>query len=98
MAVTSLLELHLRQDRLADAPSAIDAILRNTRAFVGNVGIEVLEDVDDPAHVTIVEHWESLQHDDAYRAWRATPEGASGLGALGDAPPVLTRYVTRSTL
>jgi quinol monooxygenase YgiN len=98
MAVTSLLELHLRQDRLADAPAAIDAILRDTRAFDGNVGIEVLEDVKDPAHLTIVEHWESLEHDDAYRAWRATPEGASGLGALLDAPSVLTRYATRSTL
>ena len=98
MAVTSLLDLHLRQDGLTDALTAVDAILRDTRAFDGCLGIEVLEDVDDPAHVTIVEHWESLQHDDAYRAWRATPEGASGLGAHVAAPPALTRCETRSTL
>jgi quinol monooxygenase YgiN len=98
MAVTSLLDLHLRQDRLADAPAALDAILRDTRAFDGNLGIVVLEDVDDPAHVTVVERWASLQHDDAYRAWRATPEGASGLGVFTAAAPRLVRYETRSRL
>ncbi len=98
MPVTSLLDLHLRQDGLADAVAAVHRILRDTRAFDGSLGIEVLEDVTDPAHVTIVEHWESLQHDDAYRAWRATPEGASGLGAFVAAPPTLTRYETSSTL
>ena len=98
MAVTSLLDLHLRRDPLADAVAAVDAILKDTRAFDGCLGIEVLEDLADPAHLTIVEHWESLQHDDAYRAWRGTPEGASGLGAHVAAPPVLTRCGTRSTL
>ena len=98
MAVTSLLDVHLRRDGLPDALAAVDAILRDTRAFDGSLGIEVLEDVDDPAHVTIVEHWASLQHDDAYRVWRATPEGASGLGAFVAAPPTLTRYETRSTI
>ncbi|WP_375387085.1 putative quinol monooxygenase [uncultured Amnibacterium sp.] len=98
MPVTSLLELHLREDRLDEAPALIDAILQQTRAFDGNRGLEVVEDVADRTHVTVVEHWESLQHDDAYRAWRATPEGASNLGDLLAGPPVLTRYEVRSTL
>ena len=42
-------------------------------------------------HVVVVEHWESLEADDAYRAWRATPEGASDLRTLLAEPPTLTR-------
>jgi quinol monooxygenase YgiN len=98
MTTTALLDLHVRSDRLADAPRIIDAVLRDTRAFQGCLGVEVLADVADAAHVTIVERWASLEHDDAYRAWRATPAGASGLADLLDRPAALTRYGTRSTL
>ena len=93
MPVTALLDLHLRPDALDEASSIIAATLKDTRAFTGNLGIEVLADVADPTHVTIVEHWESMQHDDAYRAWRATPEGASNLRTIVAAAPVLTRTV-----
>jgi heme oxygenase (mycobilin-producing) len=98
MAVTALLDLHLRADKLADAPAVIAAVLKDTRAFEGNLGLEVLEDVTDPAHLTVVEHWASIERDDAYRAWRSTPDGASDLGELLAAPPTLTRYETHSTL
>ena len=98
MTTAALLELHLRDDRDADALDVIEAILRDTRAFEGCLGVDVLVDVEDPAHVTIVERWQSLERDDAYRAWRATPEGASGLGDLLDRPAVLTRYAARTTL
>jgi quinol monooxygenase YgiN len=98
MAVTALLDLHLREDAIAEAPAVIAAVLADTRAFDGSQGIEVLQDVADPAHVTIVERWASLQHDDAYRAWRATPEGASDLGRVLAGPPTLWRYETQSTL
>lgn len=98
MAITATLELHLRADRLDGAPEQIRAVLADTRAFDGCLGVEVLVDVADAAHVTIVERWESLGHDDAYRAWRATPAGASTLGELLDRPPVLVRYETQATL
>ena len=97
MAVTALLDLHLRADKVDEAPAAIAVILKDTRAFEGNQGLEVLVDVTDPAHVTIVEHWASMDRDDAYRAWRATPEGATNLGDLLAAAPTLTRYETQST-
>jgi quinol monooxygenase YgiN len=98
MATTALLDLHIRGDRAVDALPVIEAILRDTRAFEGCLGVEVLVDVEDPAHVTVVEHWRSLERDDAYRTWRATPEGASGLGDLLDRPAVLSRYRTQATL
>ena len=97
MAVTALLDLHLRADKVEEAPDAIGVILAQTRAFEGNEGLEVLVDITDPAHLTVVEHWASIERDDAYRAWRETPEGATNLGALLAAAPTLTRYETRST-
>ena len=92
MTITSLLHLTLKADSVADAPGVLEQTLAATRAFAGNQGVEVLHDVDDPVHVVVIERWASLAHDDAYRSWRATPEGASGLGALLAAPPRLTRW------
>jgi len=52
----------------------------------------VLVDSKDPAHVVLSETWESVEHDRAYRAWRATPEGASRLGSILAAAPKLTLF------
>jgi quinol monooxygenase YgiN len=98
MAVTALLDLKLRAYKVADAPAVIAAVLSQTRAFEGNEGLEVLVDVTDPTHLTVVEHWASIERDEAYRAWRATPEGASELGGLLAGAPTLTKYETQSTL
>ena len=92
MTITALLELTLKADSVADAPRVLTKTLEATRAFAGNQGVEVLYDVMDPAHVVVIERWASLDHDDAYRTWRATPEGASDLGALLAERPRLTRW------
>ncbi|WP_411698893.1 putative quinol monooxygenase [Conyzicola sp.] len=92
MAVTALLDLHVTPEAVAGAPALIADVLTATRAFEGNLGVEVLVDTDDAAHFMVVETWESIAHDDAYRAWRATPEGASALGSIVAGPPTLTRF------
>ena len=74
MAITSVLELQLKADSLETAPEVIHATLTATRAFPGCLGVTVLVDSGDPAHVVLHESWESVEHDNAYRAWRATPE------------------------
>jgi len=92
MAITSVLDLQLSPDAPADAEAQISSILAQTRARPGCLSVEVVRDVDDPRHLVVLEVWESLEADDAYRAWRATPEGASGLGELTAQRPGLTRY------
>ena len=92
--ITSLLELTLSPASVADAPAVIGRTLEATRAFDGCLGVDVLVDSADETHVVLLERWESLERDDAYRAWRATPEGASQLGTLLAAPPRLTRFTT----
>ncbi len=95
MALTSLLALTLTPDAVADGAGTralISGVLEATRAFDGCRGCEVVVDVEDPAHVVVVERWDSLEHDDAYRAWRRTPDGASRLGEVLAGPPRLTRF------
>ena len=92
MAITAILELQLKADSLETADDIIHATLTDTRAFPGCLGVTVLVDSDDPAHVVLYEAWESIEHDRAYRAWRATPEGASDLGSIVAAAPKLTLF------
>ncbi len=91
MTVTAVLELTIKPEALGDAERILDETLATTRAFAGNLGCDVAVDLDDPTHFVVFEHWESIEADDAYRAFRATPEGASELGSIS-AGRVLTRY------
>jgi quinol monooxygenase YgiN len=92
MAITAILDLQLKADSLATANEVIRDTLTATRAFDGCLGVTVLVDSADPAHVVLYETWESIEHDGAYRAWRATPEGASALGSILAAAPKLSLF------
>jgi quinol monooxygenase YgiN len=92
MAITSLLDIQIRPDAPADAEARITAVLADTRARPGLVSADVVRDVDDPRHLVVIEIWESLEADDAYRAWRATPEGANELRELAGGQVALKRY------
>jgi quinol monooxygenase YgiN len=92
MAITSVLDIQLRPDAPADTETRISSILSQTRARPGSCSVDVVRDLDDPRHLVVIEVWESLEADDAYRAWRATPEGASELRELTEGQIALTRY------
>jgi quinol monooxygenase YgiN len=93
MPITAHLDLNFKAEAVSTAAAVLRDILSDTRAFDGCLGVDVLVDSTDPAHVLVVEQWASLEHDAAYRAWRAG-DGASGLGELLAVPPVLTRFET----
>jgi heme oxygenase (mycobilin-producing) len=92
MAITTILDLRLKADSLENADKVIHATLADTRAFAGCLGVTVLVDTGDPAHVVLYEMWESIEQDQAYRAWRATPEGVSELGSILAARPTTTLF------
>jgi quinol monooxygenase YgiN len=92
VALTATLDLRLKADKLDTAFEVIHETLTATRAFPGCLGVSVLVDSADPAHVLVLETWESPEADNAYRQWRATPEGASNLGSLVAAAPSLTLF------
>jgi quinol monooxygenase YgiN len=93
MTVTVILELRFKPDEVAAGRELMGRALQDTRAFDGNVRTDVLVDDDDEAHWLIYEIWETVDHDEAYRRFRA------GEGKLTQLPPLLaaasvkTRYV-----
>jgi quinol monooxygenase YgiN len=94
MPVTVTLELRLKPDAVAAARDVMGRALVDTRAFAGNLGTDVLVDEDDDAHWLIYELWDTVEHDEGYRAFRAGEGKLTELPPLLAAPPVKTRYVT----
>jgi quinol monooxygenase YgiN len=92
LTVIALLELRIKPDAVAQGHALLNEILADTRAFTGNLGVDVLTDLDDSAHVTVVETWASIEDDLAYRQWRTTPAGASSLGSVLAGAPTLTKF------
>ncbi|HEY0935393.1 MAG TPA: antibiotic biosynthesis monooxygenase family protein [Trebonia sp.] len=92
MAITAILELQLKAGSQETAHKVIHETLAATRTRPGCLDVQVLVDADDPSHVSVLEQWESIEHDRAYRAWRATPEGVSDLGSILAGAPKLTLY------
>src|ERR1700712_1184512 len=91
MAITSILDLRVKPEDAAGAPAVLRNVLTATRNFDGSLGVEVFVDEDDAAHFVVIERWESLEADTAYRAWRQTPDGASILGSILAGAPTLTK-------
>jgi quinol monooxygenase YgiN len=94
MPITVTLELRLKPDAVAAARDLMRRTLQDTRAFDGNLGTDVLVDEDDEAHWVIYELWDTVEHDEAYRRFRAGEGRVAELPPLLAAPPVKTRYVT----
>jgi len=93
MTITAFLDIHVAAASLGEAPDVLRATLADTRNFDGCLGVDVLIDTDDSTHFVLVEKWASLEHDAAYREWRAGP-GKSPLGDILAGVPVLTKFDT----
>ena len=94
MAVTVLLELRFKPDEVPAGRELMGRALQDTRAFGGNLRTDVLVDKDDEAHWIIYELWDSVEHDEAYRRFRANEGKLTQLPPLLAAPALKTRYTT----
>ena len=93
MAVTVLLELRFKPDAVSAGQDLMRRTLEVTRGFDGNLRTDVLVNEDDEAHWIIYELWDTVEHDEAYRAFRAGEGKVTELPPLLAAPPVKTRYL-----
>jgi quinol monooxygenase YgiN len=93
MSVTVILELRFKPEQVAAGRELMGRALQDTRAFDGNLGTDVLLDEDDEAHWVIYELWDTVEHDEAYRRFRAGEGKLTQLPPLLAAPPVKTRYL-----
>jgi quinol monooxygenase YgiN len=94
VTVTVLLELKFKPESLAEGTEVFRRELVATRGFDGNLVTDVLVDEADPNHWVIYEVWESVEADEAYRAFRAGDGKITDLPPLLAAPPVKTRFST----
>jgi quinol monooxygenase YgiN len=94
MAVIVLLELKFKPDEVGAGRELMGRTLETTRAFEGNLRTDVWIDEDDEAHWIIYEEWDTVEHDEAYRAFRAGEGKVTQLPPLLAAAPVKTRYTT----
>src|ERR1700760_3033154 len=94
MTVTVVLELRFKPESVAAGRELMGRALQDTRAFDGNLGTDVLLDETDEAHWLIYELWDTAEHDEAYRKFRAGEGQLTQLPPLLAAPPVKTRYST----
>ena len=94
MAVTVILELKFKPESVPAARDVMGRALQDTRAFDGNLQTDVLVDEDDDGHWLIYELWDTVEHDEAYRRFRAGDGKITELPPLLAAPPVKKRYVT----
>jgi quinol monooxygenase YgiN len=92
MPVTVILELRFKPESVAAGRELMGRALQDTRAFDGNIRTDVLIDEDDEGHWLIYELWESVDHDEAYRRFRAGEGKLAQLPPLLAAPAVKTRY------
>jgi quinol monooxygenase YgiN len=95
---TALLEIRIKPDSVDEGLEVVHRILGETREFDGCLGVTVIQDSSDPAHLVAIEEWESLEKDAAYREWRAGDGAMPDLAALLAGPPSLTVGESRSDL
>jgi quinol monooxygenase YgiN len=94
MPVTVILELRFKPESVAAGRELMGRALQDTRAFDGNLRTDVLIDEDDEGHWLIYELWDTVDHDEAYRRFRAGEGKLTQLPPLLAAPPVKKRYNT----
>jgi quinol monooxygenase YgiN len=94
MAVTVILELKFKPESVAAGRDVMGRALQDTRAFDGNLRTDVLVDEDDDAHWLIYEIWDTVEHDEAYRSFRAGDGRITDLPPLLAEPPVKKRYIS----
>ena len=93
MSVIAVLEFRLRPETLSEGLPALHEVLQETRTFAGCQSLEVMVDQEDAAHLVVVEHWESMEADEAYRAFRAGAGAPVALGPYLAGAPNLTKGV-----
>ena len=91
MPVTVIAEFHAAPGKLDELLATLKAVLPETRAYDGCLGLDSWLD-QDRSTIVLTEQWDSFDHYDRYLAWRAETgvlAAAAGLlegGAAGFVP------------
>jgi quinol monooxygenase YgiN len=92
MPVTVILDLHLKPESVPDVLASLAKDLPDTRAFDGCLSVQTVRKQDDPGNVSLIERWESKEHQQRYLAWRASQTGDPRIAEATTAPITFTWY------
>lgn len=70
MSAIVIVDLSVRPESKGELVATLKTALKDTRAFAGCRGASLCGDHGDPAMVSIVERWVTLEHYLTYDAWR----------------------------
>lgn len=96
MPITVLARLQAKPDQVDELLAVLGRNLHDTRGFQGCCGLQVVQDVDDPTVVTLIEEWDARADHQAYMAWRGE-QGVlrAEMGPLLAAAPAVSYHEQR---
>jgi quinol monooxygenase YgiN len=77
MDVTILLEVQVKPEKVGALKATLKEMLVDTRAFDGCIGVQAIQDLENPGNIVLVQKWKSRGHYEKYNAWRAKTGAAS---------------------
>lgn len=95
MTCTVLLEVTAQEGKGDALVDMFRSILGDTRAFDGCEGIEVIQDLDTPTSVVLIERWASREHYETYFNWRQESGTLAAMGEFLAAPPTKRYFATQ---
>ncbi len=66
MAVTVLVELQIKEDKVETLLQGIKETLPDMRAFDGFVAFEVVQNQEKPTNIILIQKWQTRAHHDNY--------------------------------
>lgn len=82
VSIILVISVPAAEGRRDDLVAAFNNVLGDTRAFDGCIDVQILLAADSPSELVLLEEWESRDHYDLYRQWRAE-SGTSVLNRSG---------------
>ncbi len=90
MAVDVILDLKVSAENREELLGVFTAILPDTRAYKGCIGVTVTTNEDDPHNIVLLEKWEQRGDHESYIAWRTERGDIEKLASLLSAPPAVS--------
>ncbi|MCX4095457.1 putative quinol monooxygenase [Nocardia sp. alder85J] len=90
--IVAIVQLRIRPGQVAAARETLAKSIPDTRAFPGCLNVTLLADNADEQRITLVEEWASLEHDRAYRKWRAGAGAVPGMADLFEGIPQFSQH------
>ena len=92
MAIKVFLEIEIKPEILDETLQTFTQMLPDTRAFDGCLGIEVLQDRENPNYIILDEKWETQEQQQKYMKWREENGFTEQISALLSAPPIFKYF------